>query len=157
MKDYLNTQEKENLVRLAHFASDLERAIEFNTFTSKEKGDLKRAFTYTEKTLKSVLTRLNISALKSYQRTAQTSRMTLDLYGDKAIEFKRKKAEYDAIYEENKEYYKLIELFFDINCRNCTKDGAKCEIYKEFENQCIYEFDGTDKCTNCKYSWNDKK
>lgn len=157
MKDYLNTKEKENMIRLAHFASDLERTLENNTLDKKEKGDLKRAFTYTTKTLKSVLERLNDSALRNYQKTAQSSRMHLDLYGDMEFQFKKKSTDYLASYEENKEYYKLIELIFDYNCRNCERDGSKCEICKEFQTQNVYEFDGTEKCTNCKYSWRDFK
>ena len=46
-----------------------------------------------------------------------------------------------------------VELIFDNCCKNCNRNGSECDIYKEFEKQCIYEFDGTDKCTNCKYAY----
>lgn len=153
MKDYLNSQEKENMVRLTHYANDLKTTLEFNTLNKKEKADLKRAFTYTKKTIESVLERLNPSALKNYFRTATNSRTYLHSYADVQINLKKKSADSNACYEENKEYYNLIALIFDYNCKNCNRNGPECEIYKEFEKQSIVEFDGTDKCTNCKYSW----
>lgn len=153
MKDYLNTQERENFVRLTHYASDLQRTIECNALTSREKGDLKRAFTYTFKTLESVVNRINEDSRKAYQRSAKNSRTILDNYGDMEINQKFKSANIEDTYEKNKEYYALVEIIFSTCCYNCKNNGATCEIYKEFENQNIPEFDGTDKCTNCKYSW----
>lgn len=153
MKDYLNTQERENFVRLAHYASDLERTIECNALTSREKGDLKRAFTYTSKTLENMLERINEDSRKAYQRSVRNSRTILDNYGDMKINQKLKSSNIEDSYENNKEYYKLVELIFANCCYNCEKHGCTCEIYKEFEEQNIPEFDGTDKCTNCKYSW----
>jgi len=99
------------------------------------------------------LTRLNITAYKTFHRSAKNSKITLDTYGDREINFKKKAFKYAAKYDENREYYKLVELIFDNNCKNCNHDGYKCDIYKEFEEQRIYEFDGTDKCTNCRYSF----
>lgn len=153
MKDYLNTIERENLIRLVHLASDVERCLEGNTLTNKEKGNLKRAASFAMNTVTSVLERINPTARTTFQRSTKGSKMTLDTYGDKEINLKKKISDYTTAYEENEDYYKLVELIFDNCCKNCKHDGSKCDIYKEFEEQCIYEFDGTDKCTNCRYAY----
>lgn len=157
MKDYLNTTERENLIRIVHLTSDIERCLEGNALSKEEISNLKKSATWGMKTVESVLNRINETAVKTFRRSAKGSKMTLDTYGDKEINFKKKVAEYSASYDENKEYYKLVELIFDNCCKNCSRDGSKCDIYKEFEEQCIYEFDGTDKCTNCKYSFKDER
>lgn len=153
MKDYLNTTERENLIRMVHLSSDVERCLEGNALTNKERGNLKRGASFIMNAVTSVLDGINPTALKTFQRSAKGSKMTLDTYGDKEINFKKRVSDYKAKLEENEDYYKLVELIFDNCCKNCTCDGGKCDIYKEFEKQCIYEFDGTDKCTNCKYSF----
>ncbi|NFH81767.1 hypothetical protein FDA09_16825 [Clostridium botulinum] len=153
MKDYLNTTERENLVRIVHLASDVERTIEGNLLSKQEIGNLKRGTSFVIKGVMSVLDRINSTSLKAFQRTAKGSKMTLDAYGDKEIILKRRKSEFDAAYEENEDYFKLVELIFDNSCKNCTKQGCNCDIYKEFEKQNIIEIDGTDKCTNCKYAF----
>lgn len=157
MKNYLNTTERENLIRIVHLSSDIERCLEGNALTNKEKGNLKRAGSFAMNAVMSILDRINPTARTTFQRSAKGSKMTLDTYGDKQINFKKRISDYKAAYEENKDYYKLVELIFDNCCKNCKRDGSECDIYKEFENQCIYEFDGTDKCTNCKYSFIDER
>ena len=57
----------------------------------------------------------------------------------------------DDDFEKNKDYYRLVELIMDRNCRNCNKHGAECEIYKEFEGHCIPEPEIN--MGNCKYSY----
>lgn len=153
MKDYLNTTERENLIRMVHLASDVERCVEGNALTKKEIGNLKRGASFVMNAVTSILDRINPIALKTFQRSAKGSKMILDTYGDKEINFKKRVSDYRAKMEENEDYYKLVELIFDNCCKNCQRDGSQCDIYKEFEKQCIYEFDGTDKCTNCKYSF----
>lgn len=153
MKDYLNTTERENLIRIVHLASDIERCLEGNALSKEEIGNLKRAGTFAMKAVESVCNRINETAVKTFKRSAKGSKMTLDTYGDKEINFKKKVSEYSAKYDENKEYYKLVELIFDNCCKDCKKDGSSCDVYKEFEDQYVYEFDGTDKCTNCKYAY----
>lgn len=153
MKNYLNTTERENLIRIVHLSSDIERCLEGNALTNKEKGNLKRAGSFAMNAVMSILDRINPTARTTFQRSAKGSKMTLDSYGDKQINFKKRVSDYKAAYDENKDYYKLVELIFDNCCKNCKRDGSECDIYKEFEKQCIYEFDGTDKCTNCKYAY----
>lgn len=79
--------------------------------------------------------------------------MSLDTYGDRQLDLKKRTSEYEAAYEENKDYFKLVELIFDTRGKDCKRNGAKCDVYKEFEKQHILEFDGTDKCTNCRFSY----
>lgn len=153
MKNYLNTTERENLIRIVHLSSDIERCLEGNALTNKEKGNLKRAGSFAMNAVMSILDRINPTARTTFQRSAKGSKMTLDTYGDKQINFKKRVSDYKAAYEENEDYYKLVELIFDNCCKNCKRDGSECDIYKEFEKQCIYEFDGTDKCTKCKYAY----
>lgn len=157
MKDYLNTTERENLITIIHLASNIECCLEGNALNKQEIGNLKRSGTFAMKAVTSVLDRINETAVKTFRRSAKNSKITLDTYGDREINFKKKAFEYAAKYDENKEYYKLVELIFDNNCKNCTKQGCECDIYREFEEQHIFEFDGTDKCTNCRYSFKDDR
>lgn len=153
MKDYLNTTERENLIRIVHLASDIEMCLEGNALNKKEIGNLKRAGTFAMKAVTSVLGRINPTAVKTFQRSAKGSKIQLDTYGDREIDFKKRESDYKAAYEQNKDYFKLVELMLDINCKNCTKQGCECDIYKEFEEQNIFEFDGMDKCQNCRFAY----
>lgn len=153
MKDYLNTIERENLIRIVHLASDVERCLEGNALSKEETGNLKRAGTFAMKAVTSVLSRINPTALKTFQRSAKGSKVKLDTYGDRDIDLKKRESDYKAAYEQNKDYFKLVELIFDNNCKDCTKCGADCDIYKEFEEQNIPMLDEKDQLQNCKFAF----
>lgn len=154
MKDYLNNTERLTLISAIKNSEQLkELSNNKNLFTNKEKGDLKRASTYIYKVVASVLQRLNKEAIKTFNKAVLNTKVFISSNSDIKIYEKRKSADLEAAYEENKEYFKLVELILFYNCANCTKNGSECDFYKEFENQCVPEFDEVVNNGNCKYSY----
>ena len=72
------------------------------------------------------------------------------------VMMKKKSAELDAVYEENKEYYDLVELTMDGCCKNCTRQGSQCDLCKHFDEQSVPEFDDSKDYGNCKYSYREE-
>ena len=166
MKDYLNTNEKLSIIAFLKVADKVEDFVKGNLFTKQEKSDLKRAVTYMAKAIcgkydkegkpiqdEGLLRRLNKDALKTFNNALKDTNMFISSNAEIETYRKRKSSEIDAAYEENKEYFKLVELIIYYNCRNCTKQGCNCEFYKEFENQAIPEATGYKECSNCKYAY----
>lgn len=170
MKDYLNNTEKMNLIGALKIADMLSKMIEGNLFSKDEKSNIKCSITYLTKSIggktdkegkfiiskeKGALSRLNIEALESFKKSINKIQVFIsDKYEIEVYE-KRVKTELNAAYEENKDYYRLVELIMDRNCKNCTKCGCDCEFYKEFENHCVPQFDLMENANNekCKYAY----
>lgn len=90
---------------------------------------------------------------KALSKDAKNSRVYLDIYNATEEFARKKRSEINAAYEENKDYYKLVELILYYNCKNCKRHCSDCEIYKEFEEHCIPEFSGAKNTGNCRYSY----
>ena len=152
MKDYLNKEERVQLLFLKKYIDNLEKMLESSNITKEEHKNLKTAMTYGLKGFESKINRLNPTALKTFMNSIKESYINIeDRY---AVEMFNKKlsAKMDDAYELNKDYYKLVELMFYYNCQNCTKCNNECEIYKEFEEHCIPEPTGED-LGNCRYAY----
>ena len=65
MKDYLNTEQRKQVISALHLITESLMLLEGNTLSSSEKGNLKRGFTFTKKAIESIKSRLNPSAQKS--------------------------------------------------------------------------------------------
>lgn len=153
MKDYLSSPERDELISLMHLTSDAARLIDHNTLDKNEVSNLKRCLTYGKKVVNSVRERLNPTAQKGFDKTARKSKVLLDLYGNTEIYSKKKLSDITKSYEENRDYYKLVELILHYNCRNCEKKCCDCEIYPEFVEHCIPEFTGVKHAGKCQYSY----
>lgn len=153
MKDYLNSDERKQVISALHLMTESIMLLEGNALSSIEKGNLKRGFTFTKKAIESIRERLNPSAKKSLSKDAKNSRVYLDIYRATEEYSKKKKSDIDAAYEENKDYYKLVELILYYQCSNCTRKCTECEIYTEFEERCIPEFSGLEHSGECRYSY----
>lgn len=166
MKDYLNSTEKLNLMAVLRVSKELENFLKGNLFTKEEKTDIKKSITFitraiigkkepkTEEDKKyGLLNRLNKDAVKSFFKALEKVKVfTFDK--SKMDSYQKKvNADLNAAYEENKDYFRLVELIMFYNCRNCTKCGNECEFYKEFEAKHLPEFDGVERCGDCKYSY----
>lgn len=157
MKDYFNSSEREQLVTFIK-ALDHGGIIETNwdkrgNLTKEELKALRMVITWGKKFLTSIISRQNNSVKKSIRRTIETSNIMLD-YTDNLLElYKKRSTDIDAAYEENRDYFKLIELIMFYNCMDCTRKCTECEIYKEFEERNIPEFTGCEDFGNCKYSY----
>ncbi|MGL5440333.1 MAG: DUF5651 domain-containing protein [Filifactoraceae bacterium] len=154
MKNYLSSRERDDLVILMHLMSDSQRLLECGVLDGKDKGDLKRIITFGKKILINVNGRLNKEAFRALRNVMDKSRVLLDVYGNTDLYSKKKSTQIDAAYEENREYFKIVELVMHYNCKECTKECTDCEFYKEFEEQQIPEFqEGIEATGKCKYSY----
>jgi hypothetical protein len=155
MKDYLNKEERVQLLFLKKYIDNIEKMLEGNNITKEEHKNLKMAMTFGLKGFNSKVERLNETAIKTFWNSIKESyiniqdRFSVNNYNRKIS------SKLDDDYEMNKDYYKLVMLIMHYNCKNCTKKNCECEIYKEFEEHCIPE-PGEDK-GNCRYSYDDER
>jgi hypothetical protein len=156
MKDYLNTEERKQIISSLHLMTEAMMLVDGNTLNKDEKANLKRGFTFIKKSVESIQERLNPSAKKALTKDAKRSRVYLDIYNATEEYAKKKQSACEAAYEENKDYFKLVELILFYNCSNCQRNCNDCEVYKEFEERCIPEFSGEEDMGNCKYAYRSK-
>ena len=167
MRDYLNNRERSLIVAMLKMADNMEEFLNGSLFNKDEKSDIKRSITYMCKAIvgkvedgkpiidkkHGVLNRLNQSAIKAFDRSVKNSRVFISDKSEIETYIKRRKADLNAAYEENRDYFKLVELIISDNCKGCKKCGTNCPFYHEFEEKCIPEFDGVKKFDNCKYAY----
>lgn len=153
MRDYLNSEEKLSIIAMLKIAERTEGFISGNVFDKKEKSDLKRSVTYMAKSVESMLKRLNRDSIKAFNKAIEQTKVYVSSESEIEVYRKRKSADIEKSYEENKEYFNLVELIIDQNCKACTKCGNECPFYKEFEENCIPEFEEGGVRENCKYSY----
>ena len=154
MKDYLNSEERRQLIAVLHLLTNIKLLQESkNTLTKQEIADLKRSETYLTKIIKGVVGRLNPNAQKAFSKAAKSTKLFVDI-GWKVDEYaKKKNAKIDAGVELNEEYFRLVELLLWNSCQNCTKCGKDCDIYKEFEDHCVPDLSDFEHTGKCKYSY----
>ena len=156
MKDYLNNSETKELIILNQVSLLAKKFVEGNIMTKEEKADFKRGRTYIKKTIEHMIQRLGESEAKKFVRLYEQSRVVVITDSELQVMAKKKSAELDAAYEENKEYYDLVELAMDGCCKNCTRQGSKCDLCKHFDEQSVPEFDDSKDYGNCKYSYREE-
>lgn len=154
MKDYLSSTDRDLFVCFLHMLNNAEHITEKkNTYTKEEITNMKKAITWGKKAMESVILRQNPTARKTLGNMITSTKAFLDYDSLTQVYAKRKMSQIDAAYEENKEYYKLVELILHYQCRECTRCHSNCEIYHEFEEQMIPNFDGSIPFGECKYSY----
>ena len=167
MKDYLSNKERSTIVAMLKIADRMEEFLEGDLLKKEEKADIRRSITYMCKAIfgkikdgkvlndnnYGILKRLNPSAIKAFNRSVDRSKVFISDKSEIDTYIKRRMADLNAAYEENKDYFKLVELIISENCKGCNKCGTNCPFYHEFEDKCIPEFDGVKKFNNCKYSY----
>ncbi len=153
MKDYLNNSETKELIILNQVSLLAKKFVESSLMTKEEKADLKRGRTYIKKTIIHMLERLGEREAKKFVKLYGQSRVVVITDSELEVLQKRKSAQLDVAYEENKEYYDLVELTMDECCKNCTKQGSQCDLCKHFDEQSVPEFDDSKDYGNCKYAY----
>lgn len=143
MKDYLNKDERVQLLFLKKYIDQAEMIVKEwggrDNLTKEERKSLKMAKTWGLKTFESICKRLNKTASKTFYNSITSAYINIqDRYAINMYK-KKMKSDLDKCYEENRDYYALVELLMHYNCRDCTKHCRECEIYKEFEEHCIPE------------------
>ncbi|MBE6068833.1 MAG: hypothetical protein E7211_14220 [Clostridium lundense] len=152
LKDYLNKEERVQLLFLKKFIDNIDEMLSSTNLTKEEHKALKTARTWGLKGFNSKAKRLNNNAIKTFWNSVKNAYINVeDRY---AVEMYNQKlsSKLDDCYEMNRDYYKLVELTFYYNCKNCNKCNNDCEIYKEFEERCIPEPTGED-LENCRYAY----
>ena len=159
MKTYLNNQEVKEALILTYCRVLVENFVNGNVMTKEEKTNLKRGGTFIKNTLKSMINRLGESTSKKYVRLYDNSKVVVISDSELEVLSKRKDAELNAAYEDSKEYFDLVEIAMDMNCKDCTKHCEDCDLCKHFDEQEVIPFyDNTDSriakdLGNCKYSY----
>ena len=153
VKDYLNNSETKELIILNQVSLLAKKFVEGSIMTKEEKTDLKRGRTYIKKTIEHMIERLGEKEAKKFVKLYGQSRVVVITDSELQVMKKRKSAELKAAYDENKEYYDLVELAMDECCKNCTRQGNQCELCKHFDEQSVPEFDDTKDYGNCKYAY----
>lgn len=151
MKNYLNSSEIKEMVVLVETMNISKKFIESGILTTTETGDMKRGRTFISKSFKAMLARLDSGQAKKFSKAFDGSKVAVMTNSELEVLSKRKSAELDAAYEDNKEYFNLVEITMDMSCKNCSKCGESCELRIHFEDQFIPELDG--RQNNCKYSY----
>ena len=157
MKTYLNNQEVKEALILTYCRVLVEHFVNGNVMTKEEKTNLKKGGTFIKNTLKSMMQRLGESTAKKYVRLYENSKIVVISDSELKVLSKRKDAELTAAYEDSKEYFDLVEVAMDMNCKDCTKHCENCDLCKHFnDNEVIpfYDGNGVDKdLGNCKFSY----
>ncbi|MCQ2016774.1 DUF5651 domain-containing protein [Clostridium butyricum] len=159
MKDYLNNQEVKEALILTYCKILVQHFVDGNVMTKEEKTNLKKGGTFIKNSLKSMIQRLGESSAKKYVRLYENSRITVMTNSELEVLAKRKDAELNAAYEDSKEYFDLVELTMDCNCKDCCKDWKQCNLCNHFDNNEIipfydgYESEVVKDLGNCKYAY----
>ena len=157
MKDYLNTDERDLMLILSNHLDRIERMIvewdKRGNLTKDERKALRTSLSWGLKAFESIVQRQNNSSLKALDRALKNNTVIIDMKSIAEVYKKKKVAQVDAFYEENKEYIRLVELIMDYNCKDCSKSCNKCDFYSEFEEQYIPDLSGIKKPQNCKYAY----
>lgn len=123
-----------------------------DNLTKAEIRALKTARTWGVKAYESILNRQNDTTKKTFYNSLKesfiqlTDRFTVNMYKKKI------KSALNASYEENEDYFRLVELIMEKNCLECKLHGADCEIYQEFEEHCVPS-PTLELEENCKYAY----
>ena len=157
MKTYLNNQEVKEALILTYCRVLVEHFVNGNVMTKEEKTNLKKGGTFIKNTLKSMIQRLGESTAKKYVRLYENTKIVVISDSELKVLSKRKDAELNAAYEDSKEYFDLVEIIMDMNCKDCTKHCENCDLCKHFnDNEVIpfYDENGVEKdLGNCKFSY----
>lgn len=140
MKDYMGELERERYCMFLVALKIAGELLESSLFSKEEKSNLKRCITWGRKVNLLEEGRLNKSASKTLLNMMNNGHITyMDKYGSQLWD-KKKSANIKDKYEENKEYFELVEMIFHYNCRGCQKcDYKTCDFYKVFEQHMIPE------------------
>ena len=147
----MSSQERLTIVSLIKNAEQAKVLLRGSLLDAKETKNLKTGLTYIKNVVDKVRSRLDKDATKTFNNTVKDTQVYIMSNYDISKYVKKKTATLKSAYEDNKEYFKLVELIMHYNCNNCNKCYKDCEIYNEFEEQCIPELNGEKH--NCKYAY----
>ena len=157
MKDYLNSQERDEFLTfvksLDHGCRIEQQWTPRNNLSKEELKALRMCLTWGKKVVDSITNRQNATSRKAILKLMTNSSIALDYKSSLQELLKKRCSLIDAAYEENRDYFALVELIMHYNCMDCTRECTNCAIYKEFEAHNVTEITGFNDYGNCKYSY----
>lgn len=153
MKDYLNNSETKEMIVLNKINIIVDHFINGSVMDSTEKGNLKRGNTFIKKALLSTIKRLGEKEAKKFVKLYENSQVITISNSELSIIKKRKNSELNEAYEDSKEYYDLVEITMDMNCKNCFKNWKQCDLCKHFDENEVIPFNEEIDLGNCKYAY----
>ena len=153
MKDYLNNIEEKELTVICTAKNLTDHFAKGNLVTKSELGDLRRGTSFLIKAIDHILKRLDQKYVDKFLRLAKSSKVVVISETELDVIKKRKDSELDAAFEDSKEYFDLVEISMDLNCKNCTKHCHECDLYKHFEGQEVIPFNEEKDLGNCKFAY----
>lgn len=153
LKDYLNNSETKEMIVLSQARNLIKHFVDGNVMTKEEKTSLKKASTFLKNGLVSLNQRLGNEQAKKFVRLNEGSRVVVITNSELEVLAKRKDADLKAAYEDNKEYFDLVEITMDLNCKDCNKCFKECDLYKHFEEQEVIPFNEEVDLGNCKFAY----
>lgn len=153
MKDYLNNSETKEMIILSQARNLIKHFVDGNVMTKEEKTSLKKASTFLKNGLISLNKRLGEQQAKKFVRLNEGSRVIVITNSELEVLQKRKVADLKAAFEDSKEYFDLVEITMDMNCKDCNKCFKECDLYKHFEEQEVIPFNEEIDLGNCKFAY----
>ncbi|NMF06278.1 DUF5651 domain-containing protein [Clostridium beijerinckii] len=153
LKDYLNNSETKEMIVLSQARNLINHFVDGNVMTKEEKTSLKKASTFLKNGLISLNKRLGEQQAKKFVRLNEGSRVIVITNSELEVLQKRKVADLKAAFEDSKEYFDLVEITMDLNCKDCNKCFKECDLYKHFEEQEVIPFDEEVDLGNCKFAY----
>ena len=141
------------MIILSQARNLIKHFVDGNVMTKEEKTSLKKASTFLKNGLISLNKRLGEKQAKKFVRLNEGSRVIVITNSELEVLQKRKVADLKAAYEDNKEYFGLVEITMDMNCKDCTKHCHECDLYNHFEEQEVIPFYEETDLGNCKFAY----
>lgn len=149
----MNNSEEKELIVMLQATKLVKHFINGKLLDAKELANMKRGSTFIMKAITSVLDRLGRKQLDKFLRLAKNSTVVVVTDTELQILKKRKSAEITAAFEDSKEYFDLVEITMDLNCKNCTKHCKDCDLYKHFDEQEMIPLEEEHDLENCKFAY----
>jgi hypothetical protein len=153
MKDYLNNAETKEMIVLSQARNLIQHFVDGNVMSKEEKTSLKKASTFLKNGLISLNKRLGEAQAKKFVRLNEGSRVVVITNSELEVLQKRKVADLKAAFEDSKEYFDLVEITMDLNCKDCNKCFKDCDLYKHFEEQEVIPYNEEIDLGNCKFAY----
>ena len=152
MKDYLNDTEERNLMIIITAMYGL--LDDFFKFVSKQgQGNFKRGRSFIINGINELINNVGEKSIEKMKKKAKYCNISMMDEERLKILSKKKVAKQKAAYEESKEYFDLVELTMDMNCKNCCKNWKQCDLCKHFDENEVIPYNDDVDLGNCKYAY----
>lgn len=153
MKNYLTAREMNDLLYVSHLleinSKTVESWQEHNNMTKEEGKYLRTAITYTEKFMKTLLSRMPEKEIDKFmKRTIRAQKEPVRILDKWMMDrvFGSYETEYEIVKVERPEFEKLAYLAINNHCKDCERNYSKCELYDILENNLVPRCEMKNNC-----------